>query len=161
MEKKSSGLKNFIFISILVLMIAGGIAGVYFMVMRVDKAGPQVKYPAETPQDVYSLYNKAAREGNFNKARTYISAQHQALFDTFDEKKIAQEGSYLKNSAPTEYKVTSQKIQGNTAWIMLEGNGKSIIAGGKANFCKVNFALENGEWKISRENWADKPENLK
>ena len=161
MQKKSSGFKNFIFISILVLLIAGGVAGVYFMVMRVDKAGPQVNYPADTPQDVYSLYNKAAREGNFNKARTFISAQHQALFDSFDEKRIAKEGSYLKATAPTDYKVTSQKIEGNTAQIMLEGNGKSIISGGSAKFCKVSFALEQGEWKIVKENWADKLENLK
>ncbi len=161
MQKKSSGLKNFIFISILLLLIIGGVAGVYFMVMKVDKAGPQVKYPAETPQDVYSLYNKAAREGNFKKARTFISAQHQALFDTFDEKRVEKEGTYLKSTAPTEYKITSQKIEGNTAWIMLEGNGKSIISGGSANFCKVTFALENGEWKISKENWADKLDNLK
>lgn len=161
MEKKSSGLKNFIFISILVLLIAGGVAGVYFMVMKVDKAGPDVVYPSETPSDVYTLYNKAAREGDFKKAMTYISQQHQARFAEYDEKKIEKEGNYLKATAPTQFNITGAKIEGTNAWITLSGNAKSIIAGGKANFARVTFALENGEWKITKESWADTLENLK
>ena len=162
MKKKASNpVKNILFVSVILILILGGIAGVYVMVSKVGNRQPSANYPMNTPSQVYKQYLHASREADFNKARKYISQEHQSLFDTYDEERIKNEGKYLKSAAPKQYKITSEKIEGDTAVVMLEGDAKSLIGKGNVKFGKIIFKLENGEWKISKLSWADTKKNLK
>lgn len=108
----------------------------------------------------YKEFIETVRTGDFHKIRTFISKVHQPMYDKWDEKQFEENGRYVRDSAPTVYKIIRVDVQGDTAKLWLEGNAKNLITGGSANYGEITFKLESGEWKILKEHWADKPENL-
>lgn len=160
MKKKSTGtFVNIIVISIMVLIMIGIFWAIYSFILKVDAQPPAVKAP-KTPAEVYREFNKAELSGDFRIIRTFLSNTHQKIYDSWDEERFITEGAEIKKNAATNYKVIKETIDGNKAELYLEGNTISFMTGRQAPYGKITFSLEDGEWKILKSNWVEKPELL-
>lgn len=112
-------------------------------------------------QTFYNSYRDAAQTGEFPKIRTFISKEHQALFDSWDEATMKKNGEYIKGNLATDIKFTGGRINGDMGYLWLTGkNVKGLFDGKELGVCLVTFRKEDGQWKIVKENWADKVESL-
>ncbi|MCE1248040.1 MAG: hypothetical protein LWY06_15470 [Firmicutes bacterium] len=112
-------------------------------------------------QAFYNSYRDTAKTGDFSKIRTFISKDHQKLFDSWDQKKIDESGKYIKGNLAVEIKFEGGLVKDDMGYLWLEGQGvKGLFDGKPLKHCLVTFRKEDGQWKILKENWADKPENL-
>jgi len=112
------------------------------------EAAPQTK--------AYRALLKTVDAGDFagyKKAMTAESAKGMdaQLKETGMTEKQAM--AFLKTMSPTELKVTSIEVESKKA--TLKATGKS---GGELSYGTVEMAEEDGQWKVARQSWSNKPE---
>ena len=159
-KNKNSNLKSIIILGILAFILAGFVYAIYSYIFHLENKPSPVSLPDVSPEETFDNYINATKTADVEKIRKFISKHHQHEFDKLDEKQAKARGEFIKNTAPTKYKYLSREIKNDTAVLMLKGNAKSLIKGSSANYGKVIFHNESGEWKIYKLHWADKLENL-
>lgn len=160
MKKEKSNLKGVIILGVLAVILIGVVYVICSHVFHLGKKAPRSALPAISPEETFDNYIEATKTADITKIRQFISSQHQHEFDNLDKKQAKAKGEFIKNTAPTKYKITGREILDDKAILLLEGNAKSFIKGASAKYGKVIFHIESGKWKIYKLHWADKPENF-
>jgi ketosteroid isomerase-like protein len=112
-------------------------------------------------QDFYNTYHETAKTGDFAKIRTFISRDHQKLFDSWDAKTTEANGQHTKNNLAEDMVFKGGKVDGDMGYLWINGRKvKGLLDGKELKYCLVTFRKEDGQWKIVKEHWADRPGNL-
>jgi len=108
-----------------------------------------IKGDTSLPARVYVEYYKSCLEGNLGKGRDFMAERERKEFDRH-ARENREALLYLFTQRPSEVRISTPAISGNTASITVHG---SIRLGEEATG-SIKMVLEGGQWKVSEDKWT-------
>ena len=123
---------------------------------------------ADTPELVYGKCRLAIKEGNFDKMiKLIVKEKREELLKELDklspedrDKAVTKLMEVLKARMPVKYRVLkSIREDDETTILYARGRIRSLIDKNiiKTRYGKIIFKKEDGEWKLLKEIWQEKP----
>jgi hypothetical protein len=110
----------------------------------------------KTPQvKAYRALLKTVDAGDYEAYKKNMAAESAKAMDqqTKDLGMDPKKGmAVLKAMSPTDLKFTSLKVDGKKATLLATGK-----SGGEMNYGTIDLVEEDGQWKVAKQSWTNKP----
>lgn len=110
-----------------------------------------------SPANVYNTYLKAIQFENFDLMLSCMARSEKSRLESLNESERERKMMTLKDALPKTINITKEEIRGNRATLHIEtanhdGYGNDI----QKKSGRIDFIVEDGEWRISREYWTER-----
>ena len=108
----------------------------------------------DSPAAIYGLYLAELKNGDIEGMCEYVTEEKVKQLEAIPQAQQQQMVAMVQMMAPVEYTVIEEKIDGDTATLVLTGKGKDFSGNITDQKGTVTFKKEGGAWKVVKEKWG-------